>query len=163
MVWFYPIGNYEWTAFGVFQSHYGLILSRRVHSIQSATPHFDFQSHYGLILSFINLFCVIELWSPFNPTMVWFYLEAIWKEIAEIKTLSIPLWSDFIVRKNEGVCVNPPHPAFSGGRGCGGVAEGTWRQCSFQSHYGLILSLKSLRKMATQSSFNPTMVWFYPD
>ena len=32
----------------------------------------------------------------FNPILVWFYLEAIWKEIAEIKTLSIPFWSDFI-------------------------------------------------------------------
>ena len=81
-----------------FQSHYGLILSfctRR--GVRSG--HSTFQSHYGLILSryskrgkvypstlsiplwsdFINPWWRLRLLrkTPFNPTMVWFYLVVI--------------------------------------------------------------------------------------
>ena len=36
------------------------------------------------------------------------------------------------------------------------------RSNDFQSHYGLILSLKKLRPLTnSKKSFNPTMVWFY--
>ena len=74
MVWFYlrPHKGSTWLV-GCFQSHYGLILSRRN-----------------------------WIWSgwrecTFNPTMVWFYrcIHAFFSR--RNKLLSIPLWSDFIL------------------------------------------------------------------
>ena len=78
----------------------------------------DFQSHYGLILSKQRELTMSQILT-FNPTMVWFYqfTEEDAKEIYE--ALSIPLWSDFILRPNQ---------------------TGTWLVSCFQSHYGLILS-----------------------
>ncbi len=102
----------------------------------------SFQSHYGLILSFPRFVKTPEENPAFNPTMVWFYLDYIrakpeltkypfnptmvWFYLLIASTspsislfLSIPLWSDFIVR-------DVFHPK---------VVEKY-----FQSHYGLILS-----------------------
>ena len=59
-------------------------------------------------------------WS-FNPTMVWFYPETITSLIEIIVFLSIPLWSDFIIDQKDLVHRYPFY---------------------FQSHYGLILSVK---------------------
>ena len=73
--------------------------------------------------------------------MVWFYLRHGWVGNCWSERLSIPLWSDFIYRKDE--------------------RKRIWRK-DFQSHYGLILSTWAV--VATLSriwTFNPTMVWFY--
>ena len=58
--------------------------------------------------------------SAFNPTMVWFYRRVNGMHSITEDSLSIPLWSDFIK-----------------------VQKKLWRMTtySFQSHYGLILSL----------------------
>ena len=60
--------------------------------------------------------------------------------VSILQILSIPLWSDFIYK-------NP-------------TEEGTVK-VSFQSHYGLILSLIWLQEDKGERAFNPTMVWFY--
>ena len=73
--------------------------------------------------------------------MVWFY--RLWCEQCKVVhvRLSIPLWSDFIIKKAE-------------------VFDGYLKL--FQSHYGLILSIVSLcSELLRVLSFNPTMVWFY--
>ena len=57
-----------------------------------------FQSHYGLILSdLLRGYCSQRV--PFNPTMVWFYLERYKRQHHKEhqRKLSIPLWSDFIM------------------------------------------------------------------
>ena len=143
MVWFYhDRAVYAYPYPVDFQSHYGLILSPLL-SLYFANPHTHpfnptmvwfyrsnrpsgiyfhstFQSHYGLILS---QFWSTQFWSTsdsFNPTMVWFYLiplssGLLWTSIS----LSIPLWSDFILPLQ--------------------ILEYETLIC-FQSHYGLILS-----------------------
>ena len=102
-----------------FQSHYGLILS----SFNKLSVHYYnelsiplwsdfilhisfnrfsildfFQSHYGLILSGQKVLIFTMFSTTFNPTMVWFYqVKEVIEKIKELE-LSIPLWSDFIVR-----------------------------------------------------------------
>ena len=106
---------------------------------------------------------------PFNPTMVWFYPKPDPTTLESANKLSIPLWSDFIYSFNLSVLVNgtPFNPTmvwfyrsftFSSAIAC----------TSFQSHYGLILSVHEgetenwLRVADWEScAFNPTMVWFY--
>ncbi len=96
--------------------------------------------------------------------MVWFYLPAEWVIYRPRPSLSIPLWSDFIIPDKN---------------------KKTKAYLSFQSHYGLILSwlqrtfqwleqCTSLsiplwsdfiafpnNAMRELEAFNPTMVWFY--
>ena len=55
-----------------------------------------FQSHYGLILSRNNTKGLSWKYLPFNPTMVWFYRVATAVPTTALFLLSIPLWSDFI-------------------------------------------------------------------
>ena len=56
-----------------------------------------FQSHYGLILS-KRLLRMLEIHRrTFNPTMVWFYHMIAFDDELLYIDLSIPLWSDFIV------------------------------------------------------------------
>ena len=52
MVWFYRIwGLVEKMLEKYFQSHYGLILSKKEKWLVDEAKHNIFQSHYGLILS----------------------------------------------------------------------------------------------------------------
>ena len=103
-----------------FQSHYGLILSNFRRG-QNGKRNSHFQSHYGLILSQSTTSCKCGAFHPFNPTMVWFYhmrRETRWRIKNDFQShyglilsslkisfvpidwrLSIPLWSDFIIRK----------------------------------------------------------------
>ena len=124
-----------------FQSHYGLILSVEIYRKKKERKHLSiplwsdfiiinelfkkiklltFQSHYGLILSLTVDNIVSTVFCTFNPTMVWFYQSLLYSLDHSIMHLSIPLWSDFIKP-----CKVP------------------WnnKPLSFQSHYGLILSL----------------------
>ena len=74
MVWFYRTTSsaYLTSSTGIFQSHYGLILSSHsTNSRKRANQHF--QSHYGLILSCCFPCVAVFAIHPFNPTMVWFY------------------------------------------------------------------------------------------
>ncbi len=100
MVWFYLVEARIklLDVNGNFQSHYGLILSKRAililcyyavtfnptmvwfYPALAATSGYAravyfFQSHYGLILSPKVYFKTDEGWVTFNPTMVWFYRE----------------------------------------------------------------------------------------
>ena len=163
MVWFYLFDPVILVHLdNNFQSHYGLILSLNGYSLtehkywlsiplwsdfiavypEMTLPALKcFQSHYGLILSIRWTFERLIPHSTFNPTMVWFYH------------------------------VNYHVVAF------------VWE--NFQSHYGLILSFEPLSvrnraetlsiplwsdfiqqlhalKQLPNSTFNPTMVWFYP-
>ena len=142
-----------------FQSHYGLILSKN-NLIDALKLYYNFQSHYGLILSELSSSTSwkagtlsIPLWSDF---IIQFGAAA----IDSVATLSIPLWSDFI-HYSRRVVVD----VF-------GV---------FQSHYGLILSrsvenskrlvvvlsiplwsdfiqMHKQDKLSFRPAFNPTMV-----
>ena len=104
----------------IFQSHYGLILSRQYacwsQELSRAFnptmvwfypgdiwPAMDcsditFQSHYGLILSRAKeILDEYTLYPAFNPTMVWFYHGGVFLLKPDLDPeLSIPLWSDFI-------------------------------------------------------------------
>ena len=102
-----------------FQSHYGLILST-LYFTDLSNKTCCFQSHYGLILSGEGEGSITGNEVSFNPTMVWFYrINGGGYDFYE-RHLSIPLWSDFI-------------PHF--------LAISRISSCSFQSHYGLILSV----------------------
>ena len=95
--------------------------------------------------------------------MVWFYRDGKWDvKSVEVK-LSIPLWSDFISDTDVHSILNDSWlsiPLWSDFIGI--VREGVVLHCyNFQSHYGLILSLKSINTMICILPFNPTMVWFY--
>ena len=94
----------------------------------------DFIVVLGMVIT-----CVVV--SAFNPTMVWFYRER-WDFMKDSSTsLSIPLWSDFIL-----FSLQPCYHLYS----------------TFQSHYGLILSIrKRIAPLSKSKTFNPTMVWFY--
>ncbi len=108
---------------------------------QSLYRNILFQSHYGLILSGTYVPYPVTIEEPFNPTMVWFYLgcKAVWHWYRGI--LSIPLWSDFILKL---------------------FWNHIFEQSFFQSHYGLILSRAWVGwDTTTKAAFNPTMVWFY--
>ena len=61
---------------GIFQSHYGLILSRQTSYALPCVMSLIliFQSHYGLILSKGRTVAKQIIYKTFNPTMVWFYL-----------------------------------------------------------------------------------------
>ena len=118
---FIPVIYYHVYNNSHFQSHYGLILSCRLaFVIKSPLP---FQSHYGLILSLKTAGTTYTSHThPFNPTMVWFYLaEALLEQETRV-LLSIPLWSDFILKFAKKALLEPH---------------------DFQSHYGLILSRRS--------------------
>ena len=101
-----------------FQSHYGLILSiyrLMVMGLIKTTfnptmvwfylqrvgvewlERTNFQSHYGLILSWSTCCNTDGCCFPFNPTMVWFYQHVRWSPFIAKWSLSIPLWSDFII------------------------------------------------------------------
>ena len=57
-----------------------------------------FQSHFGLILSRCSR-CTVCLSLSFNPILVWFYRFSSERESVEFDCLlSIPFWSDFIYR-----------------------------------------------------------------
>ena len=102
-----------------FQSHYGLILSyTKNNDLAQTATYLTFQSHYGLILSISN--------SKSNKVLC---------------TLSIPLWSDFIILSAENTGVREPsfNPTM------------VW----FYQHEN------STKKTTIFQSFNPTMVWFY--
>ncbi len=64
----------------------------------SVFPTPNFQSHYGLILSRKTKIAQLTTLHSFNPTMVWFYPYAKQKQQNLVSSLSIPLWSDFIDR-----------------------------------------------------------------
>ncbi len=184
MVWFYRWQDWADTTVPVhvFQSHYGLILSVVVavaplptistfnptmvwfyqvlfdlfqhsrlsiplwsdfilSSAWSNLPGVHFQSHYGLILS------LFQSWEPLRVKLLsiplWsdFIFRAIKEKFPAATVLSIPLWSDFIGNSDTSAC---------------------WSDWSFQSHYGLILSLHSVEIVVRNFvAFNPTMVWFY--
>ena len=164
MVWFYPSWSYVnntfhcflsiplWSDFinqkriqwvrrelNVFQSHYGLILSRYegykvCHKPRLSIPLWsDFICIlYHFIGSFLKTFNPTMVWfylrytsfsiahyvNTFNPTMVWFYRLSSSNFFSAV-FLSIPLWSDFIDARHTNL---------------NRVSSG------FQSHYGLILS-----------------------
>ena len=162
MVWFYPIVKYPATFDYVLLSiplWSDFILQRLVRLLLSSLY---FQSHYGLILSSVQTYQQI----PYT-------------------TLSIPLWSDFIR-----VCKpDPPRDKNRFQSHYGLIlsreyAEYVIQKLNFQSHYGLILSEIKLiyqvgvehfqshyglilsfplysSELSCESSFNPTMVWFY--
>ncbi len=141
MVWFYPQLTRQWMGRITLLSiplWSDFIIVRSGATIDF---YYDFQSHYGLILSSTVKSCLEQSKESFNPTMVWFY--------------HFNKSNDF-------------YEAFG-----------------FQSHYGLILShawcdvARSLwylsiplwsdfidyifsQKILQMSTFNPTMVWFYP-
>ena len=87
--------------------------------IYIAARQFIFQSHFGLILSDFFQITTARRNETFNPILVWFYREIYGGESGRfLNALSIPFWSDFI-----------------------GWSMFTMRRtCSFQSHFGLILS-----------------------
>ncbi len=146
----------------LFQSHYGLILSKRkrcmyyfrelpfnptmvwfYRSLSCCVKSWcsSFQSHYGLILSRNESLSCLCICKAFNPTMVWFYLSLFCQIPTPVRVLSIPLWSDFIEPKPVEHYVN---------------------RFAFQSHYGLILSNSPSPITENDiAAFNPTMVWFY--
>ena len=100
-----------------------------------------FQSHFGLILSVVVLWmCYLELCLsiPFWSDFIRFRLRSIfWVNVVH---LSIPFWSDFIGWLSKRLT------------GCG----------SFQSHFGLILSvIEMISKEEAIPAFNPILVWFY--
>ena len=76
----------------------------------------------------------------FNPILVWFYLFV---DVESLNSfLSIPFWSDFISVRYAWI---------------------TKKLKDFQSHFGLILSLKKIEAMKLGvKAFNPILVWFYP-
>ena len=77
-----------------FQSHFGLILSFFLNSINDYPDNLsipfwsDFISLQELSLQVYKI--------AFNPTMVWFYPAYFIHVFMCIRKLSIPLWSDFI-------------------------------------------------------------------
>ncbi len=107
--------------------------------------------------------------SPFNPTMVWFYLLLrIYCEFTDTMffqshyglILSVGHESTAKLLSKLLNAFNPTMVWF----------YHIWLVTSclditaFQSHYGLILSKMQRQKNSTNSTtFNPTMVWFYPD
>ena len=117
LVWFSP--NINWTEIGdliSFQSHLGLIFSRRYSGLSRFQNYF--QSHLGLIFSKPNRVNFLENPETFNPTLVWFS-QRTRGLFSRIFKLSIPPWSDFLAQGN---------------RRTGRISE------SFQSHLGLIFS-----------------------
>ena len=187
MVWFYRKDDYfVFVGERVFQSHYGLILSRTLPSLSNSLK--NFQSHYGLILSITVYSCPLNNTIAFNPTMVWFYLQAFLPGILSGTLLSIPLWSDFIAERGcqsacSRVCFQSHYGLilsdhiYINATDEIGLSIPLWSDfisfeflssvsimSNFQSHYGLILSLSSMQGLISSSiPFNPTMVWFYRD
>ena len=113
----------------------------------SFLKEYVFQSHFGLILSYSKVLFQDLKTLSFNPILVWFYRE--WKKVADVHdnaltfnpilvwfyqslaftrrwkswSLSIPFWSDFIFV---------------------GCLYYIIKLFTFQSHFGLILSLNIL-------------------
>ena len=123
-----------------------------------------FQSHYGLILSRYYIPRPLHEEIPFNPTMVWFYRsETCWYSESK-RSLSIPLWSDFIMNMADRIIKETLFQSHYGLILSEVVKTPLGLMYKFfQSHYGLILSIHTFRYQAVLPvSFNPTMVWFYP-
>ena len=125
-----------------FQSHYGLILSPVNHRYLPVT-----QNAFNPTMVWFYLGRTVQnaedgwfafnptmVWfylptqsrqearrSAFNPTMVWFYLKTCFRVEIFNTSLSIPLWSDFILSSIKDSITKS-------------LKE------NFQSHYGLILS-----------------------
>ena len=185
MVWFYPT-NCGFTNHSSenFQSHYGLILSK--YDGLSAVK--DFLLSIPLWSDFIccrSSLIIVSLYS-FNPTMVWFYPEKYATLTSKNDSLSIPLWSDFIfvpevlcvwsttafqshyglILSSQKLSHNNPFSLLSIPLWSDFIAKLNQRidriHRVFQSHYGLILSKLRLNQMLKHTTFNPTMVWFYP-
>ena len=104
----------------------------------------DFQSHFGLILSQKIKTAEQELNKPFNPILVWFYQKHTCKRSCRNRKLSIPFWSDFIIFGSVLAFVsiwpfNPIlvwfYPSV--------IAEMSFSESFFQSHFGLILSVRT--------------------
>ena len=164
MVWFYPSAD-DCIILKDFKLSIPLWSDFITKLLEKTTKELgNFQSHYGLILSYNTWEEPYAKYTAFNPTMVWFYPKTIYMMFSinyqafnptmvwfyhsqeDILTfwalrLSIPLWSDFIEYEKRD--------------------EMEDKKC-FQSHYGLILSkiIKDIQR-ELQSTFNPTMVWFY--
>ena len=145
-----------------FQSHYGLILSGKLYNlarslISLSIPLWSdfirysllkilmnslyFQSHYGLILSVSGGRKVQEVCEAFNPTMVWFYRESSRCQQCQSPDLSIPLWSDFIERRES--------------------SNQVLRQAFNPTMVWFYLQQAQLLPPPPVLAFNPTMVWFY--
>ena len=123
----------------LFQSHYGLILSRDEQ--RTITDILYFQSHYGLILS-----------------------TSARKSLKNSTRLSIPLWSDFI---SSGVSsIEFSNLAFQSHYGLILSARARSLQHKLNSNLSIPLWSDFIMKLvqhlqAIKVSFNPTMVWFY--
>ncbi len=182
--------SYKYTVIFNFQSHYGLILStfdnqrgRKTiqHNLLSIplwsdfikifTPDnnvnvHNFQSHYGLILSCYFSMMRKDLYTAFNPTMVWFYLSIMIKSPSPIinfqshyglilsvnskelypysASLSIPLWSDFNILDDKPCEIKTTRELsipFWSDFIFVPLVLCVWSTTAFQSHFGLILSV----------------------
>ena len=146
MVWFYP--RRAWELRWIRDSLDILQLSIPLWSdfidkikIPQPTIIICFQSHYGLILSVSKAQLGQRNPETFNPTMVWFYQIVRGYKKGGEKLLSIPLWSDFIMRtlkaaKESRLMLSIP----------------LWSDFIHLLMFLLFFLL---------FSFNPTMVWFY--
>ena len=107
----------------------------------SKTRKKSFQSHFGLILSPNKLSGSFAYMITFNPILVWFYPGEVVQVAKQVKVLSIPFWSDFIIVNTVVVyvCYNSFNPIL------------VWfyltlrftsflNTSNFQSHFGLIFS-----------------------
>ena len=90
------------------------------HLHMNSLTGYDFQSHFGLILSVLAFASGFVSFWPFNPILVWFYQNSVWRCCVLYTILSIPFWSDFIRWFFLEVVL--------------------MEKFDFQSHFGLILS-----------------------
>ena len=145
----------------IFQSHYGLILSKilsRVYNLESSSFNPTMVWFYrAVLLSFMKS----QLCPAFNPTMVWFYLPILFNP--ETKEYSFQSHYGLILSGSNIyssplmiVTFNPTMVWFYHN----GLYLFIVRCEAFQSHYGLILSFYSEAR-PRHETFNPTMVWFY--
>ena len=187
MVWFYPVSSPHdvvsftslsiplwsdfisaafprpWERSRAFNPTIGLILSRGLYRICSGT-FLPFNPTMVWFYPEIVKYAEKAGMDAFNPTMVWFYPARFERAGGQVRELSIPLWSDFIAIEFR-ISVFPTP--------------------NFQSHYGLILSYRTISlkifsvirlsiplwsdfifiytslHVCGKSPFNPTMVWFY--
>ena len=165
----------------LFQSHYGLILTKT--GISARKTESKFQSHYGLILTLPSMaspteptIISIPLWSDFNP----YGPSGIGKGLI----ISIPLWSDFNLHVSLAASrkehISIPLWSDFNLKPCW---ANTMFRGKFQSHYGLILTTFTTSHFGQNGQisiplwsdfnrlaaslfamlrlyFNPIMVWF---
>ena len=119
-----------------FQSHYGLILTKRPKNRKSLANLF--QSHYGLILTVNSSTFLLPRMCGFQSHYGLILTALQLRSLQCFGYISIPLWSDFNIQ------------GFKGRR---------HRRNEFQSHYGLILTMLS-RSVCVflKKNFNPIMV-----